>query len=263
VKISGSTAQLTGATGGLGQAIARELHSRGARLILTGRRADALDELARELDARTLIADLSQPSDVDRLHRESGDVDVLIANAALPASGRLETYTPAEIGRAVQVNLLAPIALAHAVMPTMVARGRGHLVFISSLSGKAATAGAPLYNATKHGLRGFASSLRIDLRSSGVGVSTVFPGFIRDAGMYADADVKLPRGVGTRSPEDVARAVVRVIVENRGELDVAPPALRIGTTLAGIAPELAAAAARRMGAQEIAFAYEEAQRRMR
>jgi short-subunit dehydrogenase len=263
VQISGSTALITGATGGIGHAIARELHARGAQLSLTGRRADVLEELATELDARALDADLSEQEDVKRLVEQLGPVDIVIANAALPASGRLETYTPEQIERAIQVNLLAPIALAHALTPAMIARGSGHLVFISSLAGKAATAGAPMYNSTKHALRGFASSLRIDLRSSGVGVSTIFPGFIRDAGMYADANVTLPRGVGTRSPQDVARAVVRAIVKDRGEIDVAPPGLRLGTALSGLAPELAAAAARRMGAEKVALAYEDAQREMR
>jgi short-subunit dehydrogenase len=122
---------------------------------------------------------------------------------------------------------------------------------MSSLSGKAATAGAALYNATKYGLRGFATALRADLRSSGVGVSAVFPGFIRDAGMFADAQVRLPPGVGTRSPEDVARAVVTAIERNRGEIDVAPLPLRAGATLAGLAPELSATLARRLGSETL------------
>jgi len=263
VQISGSTALLTGATGGIGHAIAREMTARGARLVLTGRRAEVLGELATELDARMLEADLSEPQEVERLLAQAGDVDILIANAALPASGRLETYTTREIERALQTNLAAPIAMAHALAPAMVARATGQLVFICSLAGKAATPGAPLYSATKHGIRGFAASLRIDLRGSGVGVSTVFPGFIRDAGMYADANIELPRGVGTRSPQDVARAVVRAIERNRGEIDVAPPALRLGTALAGIAPELAASTSRRLGADEIGSAFGRAQRTAR
>lgn len=263
MQISGSTALLTGATGGIGHAIAEEMSARGARLILTGRRVDVLEELAARLGARALAADLSRPEEVERLLAEAGEVDIVIANAALPASGRLETYTIKEIERALQTNLAAPITMARTLTPAMVARGEGHLVFVSSLAGLAATPGAPLYSATKHGLRGFASSLRIDLRSSGVGVSTVFPGFIRDAGMHADAQVELPRGVGTRSPQDVARAVARAIVDNRGEIVVAPPAMRIGTALAGIAPELASTASRHMGSEEIARAYEQAQRDMR
>jgi short-subunit dehydrogenase len=168
-----------------------------------------------------------------------------------------------EIDRALDVNLRAPIVLTYGLLPAMIRRRRGHLVFMSSLSGKAGTPGAAIYNASKHGLRGFASSLRADLRTSGVGVSAIFPGFIRDAGFYAESGVKLPRGVGTRSPQDVARAVVRAIERNRGEIDVAPASLRAGTLLAGVAPELAASVARRLGSDEIALEFEAAQREQR
>ncbi|HEX9481813.1 MAG TPA: SDR family NAD(P)-dependent oxidoreductase, partial [Solirubrobacteraceae bacterium] len=226
MEISGSTVLLTGATGGIGHAIARELAGRGAKLILTGRRSDVLEPLAAEVEGRALAVDLAERSGVERLASEAGEVDVLVNNAALPASGMLESFTLDQVDRALDVNLGAPIVLAHLLTPAMVARGRGHLVFISSLAGKAATPGTALYNATKFGLRGFASALRADLRTSGVGVSTVFPGFIRDAGMFHEADVKLPPGVGTRAPEDVAKAVAGAIERNRGEVDVAPLPLR-------------------------------------
>lgn len=260
MQISGSTVLLTGATGGIGHAIARALHARGASPILTGRRVDVLDPLARELGARALAVDLSDPAEVDRLARECGDVDVLIANAALPASGTLDSYSVAELDRALDVNLRAPIVLAHALVPAMVARGHGHLVFVSSLAGKATTPGSALYNATKFGLRGFAGALRADLRDSGVGVSTIFPGFIREAGMFADSGVTLPPGVGTRSPEDVAEAVVTATERNRGEVDVAPLPLRLSTALAGLAPELAGSLARRLGSEKITREMEAAQR---
>ena len=227
MQISGSTILLTGATGGLGHAIARTLNQRGGKLILTGRRTDVLEPLAAELGARALAIDLSDPAEVERLAAEAGDVDILVANAALPAAGRLETFTMQEIDRALDVNLRTPIALAHALAPTMVARGRGHLLFMSSLSGKSATPGTSIYNATKFGLRGFASALRADLRPDGVGVSAVFPGFIRDAGMFAEADVKLPSGVGTASPEDVARATVQAI-ERPGAGGKSRPSTRLG-----------------------------------
>ena len=263
MKISGSTVLLTGATGGIGHAIACELHGRGAKLILTGRRTDVLEPLAAELDARALAVDLSDSAEVERLVAEAGEVDILVANAALPAAGRLESFTMAEIDRALDVNLRSPIVLAHALLGAMVARGRGHLLFVSSLQGKAATPGASLYCASKFGMRGFASGLRADLHASGVGVSTVFPGFIRDAGMFADAGVKLPPGVGTRAPEDVARAVVRAIERNRAEIDVAPLALRAGTVFASLAPELAAQGARLLGSDDIAHKVAERQREKR
>jgi short-subunit dehydrogenase len=263
MQISGSTILLTGATGGLGHAIARALGERGAKLILTGRRTDVLEPLAAELDARALAVDLSEAAEIDRLVQEAGEVDILVANAALPAAGRLETFTMPEIDRALDVNLRAPVALAHALAPAMIARGNGHLLFMSSLSGKSATPGTSIYNATKFGLRGFASALRADLRPNGVGVSAVFPGFIRDAGMFAEADVELPSGVGTASPEEVARATVQAIECNRAEIDVAPLPLRAGAIFAGIAPELAARVARRLGSEDIARAMDAGQRTKR
>jgi uncharacterized protein len=251
VQISGSTVLLSGATGGIGHAIARTLAQRGANLIITGRRTDVLETLAGELGARPLAVDMAVPSEVERLASECGEVDILIANAALPASGPLDSFSVEEIDRALDVNLRAPIVLSRALSPAMVTRGRGHLVFISSLAGKAATPNTSLYNATKYGLRGFASALRAELRTSGVGVSAVFPGFIRDAGMFADSGAPLPPGIGTRAPEHVASAVAEAIERNRGEVDVAPLPLRATAAFAGLAPELAATLARRLGSDKI------------
>jgi len=258
--VSGKTVLLTGATGGLGQAIARAFAARGARLVLTGRRTDVLEPLAAELDARTIAVDLSVPEEVDRLIAESDDVDVLIANAALPASGRIERFTVEEIDRALHVNLRAPIVLSRALAPAMADRGGGHIVLMSSLSGKAAMAGGSLYSATKFGLRGFGLALREDWRDRGVGVSIVFPGFIREAGMFHDAGAKLPPGVGTRSPRDVAEATLRAVERNRGEVSVAPLHLIGGTLLSQVAPELAARVARRLGAGKVAGELADGQR---
>jgi short-subunit dehydrogenase len=260
VQIAGSSVLLTGASGGIGHAIARTLRAGGAELTLTGRRTDALEPLAAELGARALTADLSDRVELERLLDDAGHIDILLANAALPASGRLESFSIQEIDRALDVNLRAPIVLARALLPAMLERGRGHLLFVSSLGGKAPTPGASIYNASKAGLRGFASALRADLHGSGVGVSAVFPGFIRDAGMFADAHVQLPPGVGTRTPEDVARAVLAAIERDRGEIDVAPLPMRAGAALAGLTPELAARVSRRLGSDHIARAFEVAQR---
>ncbi len=252
MEISGSTVLLTGATGGIGHAIARALSAKGAQLILTGRRIDVLEPLASELGARSLAVDLSEPADVDRLLSEAGELDILVANAALPGSGLLDSFTVEQIDRALDVNLRAPIAMTRALAPQMVKRGSGHLLYMSSLSGKAATAGSSIYNATKFGLRGFAGAMRAELHGTGVGVSAVFPGFIREAGMFAEAGVKLPKGVGTRSPEDVAKATVQAIERNLGEVDVAPISLRLGSAFAGIAPELSATITRRSGGEKLA-----------
>ena len=251
MEISRATVLLTGASGGLGHAIARHLAARGAELVLTGRQTELLQPLADELSARVIAADLSDRSAVAGLIDEVGDVDILVANAALPASGALLDYSQEQIDRALDVNLRAPIMLAHALAPAMVQRHSGHLVFISSLSGKTGQAGSSLYSATKFGLRGFAQGLRGDLAPAGVGVSTVFPGFIRDAGLFHNSGAELPRGVGTSTPDQVAAAVVRGITKNRGELTVAPVTMRLGATLGSVAPETALRVARLSGGDRV------------
>jgi short-subunit dehydrogenase len=252
MKISGSKVLLTGATGGIGAALARALHAGGAQLVLTGRRVDVLTPLATELDAQAIAADLAQHDDVERLAADAADVDILVANAALPATGHMLELSQAQIDTMLEVNLNAPIALARALAPGMVSRGRGQIVFMSSLSGKAAAPVSSIYSATKFGLRGFAHGARADLRGTGVGVSVIMPGFVRDAGMFADAGIKLPPGVGTSSPEQVTSAVITAIERNRGEVAVAPLPVRIGASVAAVAPELAAAGQRLMGGAKVA-----------
>jgi short-subunit dehydrogenase len=251
MNVTGRTVLLTGATGGIGHAIARRLHAAGATLVLTGRRTEILEPLAAELGATAVACDLADPAAVDALIAAHPDVDVVVNNAALPASGPLLDFTPTEVDRAMQVNLRAPIALAHAYAGRMVPRGSGHLVFISSLSGKSGSPGTSLYSASKFGVRGFAQGLREDLHGTGVGVSTIFPGFISDAGMFAESGAKLPKGVGTASPEQVADAVLRAIEKDKAEIDVAPVGLRLGAAFAQLAPQISANVSRRLGASQI------------
>jgi uncharacterized protein len=263
VRIGGRSVLLTGATGGLGGAIAEAVAAAGGRLILTGRRAEVLEPLAVRVGGRAVACDLGDPAGLDALlaDPDAVEADVLVANAALPASGRIDVLSREEIDAALAVNLRAPILLAQALAARMVARGGGgHLVFVSSLAGKAASSGGSLYSATKFGLRGFALGLREDLRPYGIGVSIVAPGFIRDAGMFHDSGAKLPPGVGTKTPQQVAAAVLRAIERNRAEVDVAPVALRLGTAFAGLAPEVAAMLQRRMGGDGVSDAIAEGQR---
>jgi short-subunit dehydrogenase len=263
MNLGGRTVLLTGATGGLGHAIARALARRGATLVVTGRRADVLEPLAAELRGRALACDLSAPDGPARLVEAAGPVDVLVANAGVPASGVIGSFSVEQIDRALAVNLRAPLVLARLLADGMAARGGGHVVFVNSLSGKAGAAGSSVYAATKFGLRGYAQSIREDLRPQRIGVSSVFPSFIRDAGMFHDSGARLPWYVALKSPEDVAGAVVRAIEHDRSEIDVAPLGLRLGTALAGLAPELVATVQRRLGATEIAARVAEGQRSRR
>jgi len=158
------------------------------------------------------------------------------------------------------VNLRAPIQLTRALLPGMLERGRGHVVLVSSLAGKVGSPRSAVYSATKFGLRGFAAGLREDVEPRGIGVTVVFPGFVSDAGFFAESGVRLPPWVGTRTPEQVAAAVVRGIERGRAEVDVAPLSLRVGTRAAGLAPVTMGRLQRLLGSERIADAFADAQR---
>ncbi len=236
VKIHGSRALVTGASGGLGQAIARKLAARGASVVITGRQKEVLNELAATINARVVVADLSKNDGIARLVEEAGPIDILVANAGIPASGSLIDTTADQVERAIDVNLRSPMQLARVFARQMADRHAGQIVFISSISGKVSMPSTAVYSATKFALRGLAIGLRADIASRGVGVSIVCPGFIREAGMFAKSGVKVPLGTGTRTPQDVAEGVARCIDRDLAEIDVAAPLQRLGGLLALIAP---------------------------
>jgi short-subunit dehydrogenase len=246
-RVRGKTVLLTGATGGIGHAIAREFSAQGAVLILTGRRVDVLQQLASELGATFIAADLTQPQEVARLIDKAGQIDVFVANAGVVALGKLGDFARADIEDALAVNLRTPILMAHQLVPLMQQRASGHIVFIGSIGCRVPAADAAIYDATKFGLRGFALGLRQDLHNTGVGVSIVEPGFIREAGMFVDSGASLPRGFRTSAPRDVARAVIRAVQRNTAETVVAPIEARLGVTLCSMAPGLGARAQRLFG----------------
>jgi short-subunit dehydrogenase len=257
VELEGKTVLLSGATGGIGRAIADELARQGALLVLSSRKEEELGRLAQSLPGsavrhRPLVADLAEPGAAEELVERAGDLDGLVANAALPATGRLEAFSSEEVLRALRVNFEAPILMARAIGPKLAEKGDGHLVFIASLSGKVGSPRASLYNGTKFGLRGFAFGLREDLHPHGVGVSVVSPGFVREAGMFADADMKPPPGLGTTTPQKVGEAVVRAIRRDRNEITVAPRRQRVTAEFGYRHPEFAARVQRRGGADRIA-----------
>jgi short-subunit dehydrogenase len=168
-------------------------------------------------------------------------------------TGELTDYSLDELDHVLDVNLRAPLTLARLLGEHMLARGRGHVVFISSLSGKIANPVSSLYTATKFGLRGFALGLRQDWAPRGVGVSCVNPGPIGDAGMFHEADngAALPAGFRPRLPADVAAAVVKAVRHDRAEVDVADPVMRAGVVFGQLAPQTAAKLNRLAGADQL------------
>jgi short-subunit dehydrogenase len=249
VDVVGKTVLLTGASAGLGPHIARRLARGGARFILSARNEDALRSLAGKLgDARVIAADLSHPGEQERLAAEAGAVDILIANAGIPATGRLATFTIEQIDRALAVNLRAAIVLARMLTPAMVERKAGHVVFMASIAGKVPVEGETLYSATKFGLRGFGLALREELWGTGVGVSVINPTFVSESGMWAVTGLKPNPVAGEVSPAQVADAVWKAITRNKADVDVAPVQLKATLKVQALSPGLFASTARALGA---------------
>ncbi|MBO0709571.1 MAG: SDR family NAD(P)-dependent oxidoreductase [Candidatus Dormibacteraeota bacterium] len=232
----GARLLLTGATSGLGPVLARALHTAGYRLVLSGRRAEALAPLGRELvGSETVVADLAQPADVQRLAGEAGEVDVLVANAGVGSRGSLLEMDVGAIDETLEVNLRAPLVLTRLLVEGMVERRRGQIVLMASMAGQAPGPGQIVYGPTKAALRAFGFALRNELRGTGVGVSLVSPYFVSEAGMFARRGV---HAQGEVTPRQVTDAVLRAIHRNPAEITVAPLALRLGRRIPGAFPEV-------------------------
>lgn len=192
MRISGSTALVTGAAGGIGRAVVRRFLAGGARVVLWDRDVPALEDAAGELKAlgpvRYAALDVTDPAAVSdeaaRLAREGWAVDLLDANAGVAYPGELLEMDEGRLRSTVRVNLEAMVWCVRAFVPPMVKRGRGHVVFMASASSFLGVPGLAVYAATKHAVIGLAESLRLELRRKGVlgvGMTIVCPGFVRTA----------------------------------------------------------------------------------
>jgi short-subunit dehydrogenase len=246
-RIHGMHAVLTGGSRGLGPTIARALLREGARVTLTARTADALDAVAKNLSAdsarvHTVAADVGDGDDRRKLLEEAeaalGPVDILINNAGIELIAAYASLPPERIRALVRTNLDAPLMLSRMVLPRMIERGHGHVVMMSSLGGKKGSPYSATYAATKAGLIAWAGGVRAELRGTGVGVSVVSPGFVSEAGMFAVRSQRAPRLLGTSTPEAVARAVVRAIAKDVGEIIVNPGPVRLMLALDALSPRL-------------------------
>jgi short-subunit dehydrogenase len=243
-------ALVTGASRGIGAATVRELAGRGYALALAARSTADLQTLAAELSAAGCPAlpiptDLRRPEEIQRLARLAldhfGCVDVLVNNAGIGGSSRrLARLADEDVETALATNLYAPIALTRALLPGMLERRRGAIIFIASIAAHIGLPASSLYCTTKFGLRGFALALRRELLRSGVGVTIVSPGFI-DTDMTAWL-----RGFPKAPPERVARVIADAIDQPRREV-IVPGYYRLALWLERALPWLADAALARRG----------------
>lgn len=182
--LTGKTALVTGATGGLGSAIARALHRQGASVVLSGTRAEVLEALAGELGDRAFIApcNLSDAAAVDALVGEAeklaGELHVLVANAGITRDGLLARMKDEDWEAVIKVNLESYFRLSRAAMRGMMKRRYGRIIGVTSVVGVTGNPGQANYAASKAGMIGFSKSLAQEVASRGITVNCIAPGFI-------------------------------------------------------------------------------------
>jgi short-subunit dehydrogenase len=266
MQIRGAVTIVTGVSRGIGRTIAADLAKRGARLAVAARSEGPLKEVADSIGALAVPADVSSEEDRRRLvqtvESELGPLDVLVNNAGIESIRAFAELPEQDIRDIVEINLLAPMLLARAVLPGMVDRRRGQVVNIASVAGKTMTPFNSVYSASKHALVGWTHSVRFELQGSGVGMSVVCPGFVADEGLFARwGDEKRGRRSGAfTTPEKVSSAVVRAIERNVAEQVVSGPIGKIADVAFAISPGLTAAVGKRSPAIEM-FREEQAKRK--
>lgn len=247
-ELRGQNALLTGASRGIGPVIAHALAREGVNLALTARSADELGSVAADLAAlgirvAVVPADLANQASLQALARraehELGQVDILVNNAGLRQTVEFARLDPAGIDLVMQTNVLAPMHLARLLLPAMLDRRSGHIVNIASVAGKVGVPFEAAYSASKAAMIEWSAALRVELHGTGVGVSCISPGYVRDPDATpAAARRRAPRLIGAVPPERVARATVRAIQRDRGDVLVMPLPVRPLLALAELAPGL-------------------------
>ena len=248
--IAGSTALVTGASSGIGRAVAAALARDGARVVGLGRDFAALESLAETSGASVLPVDLASPNALARFVEASlpglPPVDILVNCAGAGRYGPLLEHRPEEIDRLLALNVRAPIALTQAVLPGMRQRGRGRVVNVASIAGRLGVPNETVYSATKGALAVFSRALDAELAGTGVGVTLVIPGVVQTPFFErrgAPYDRNRPRPM---PPERVAQAIVRAIARDQAEV-VIPGWLRIPIWIQATMPGLYARLERRFG----------------
>ena len=233
---------LTGASGGLGQELARQLAAQGAALLLTGRDASRLAGIvpAGASEVECVSADLDEAADLAGLvaAARSFRVNVLINNAGVGCFGLLEEQSWPDIGQVLKTNLESPLRLTHALLPWLTAQPQAAIVTVGSTFGSLPFPGFAAYSAAKAGLRGFSQALRRELADTPVAVIHVAPRAI-DTPLNSPAVNALNRELGNRAdhPADVARQIVAALAQSQRERHFGFPE-RLFAWLNGLAPRL-------------------------
>jgi short-subunit dehydrogenase len=243
----GKVVLLTGGSRGLGPIIAESLARQGAKIVLVARSKRELSLVATRLaglGTTTLIqsVDLTQESQraklVATVLKKMGTIDILVNNAGLESEGLYHKLPWQDIRQNIEVNLVAPMALTHLVLPEMLKKKAGHIVNIASVAAKCGAPYAATYSGTKAGLAEWTRALRLELAGSGIVFSTIFPGYVTEVGMFAKFGINSPWIIGSCTPTQVAAAVIHAIIKRRAEMIVNSRPLRYVFTLNELSPVL-------------------------
>jgi ribitol 2-dehydrogenase len=217
VHLKGKVALVTGASSGIGRAMAKALAAEGAKVVLVGRSAERLDKVASDIggDTLTVAADLTKPAEVDRTVAEAiekfGRIDILLPNAGLYIPGDVAEGNPDAWDELLSINVNSVFRLVRAVLPAMIERKGGHIIVTSSIAGHQALHWEPVYSASKHAIQSFVHGLRRQVAAHNIRVGEVAPGVVlNELWGYTDPkaiDAKVESREGIRS-EDVAEAVI-------------------------------------------------------
>jgi ribitol 2-dehydrogenase len=218
--LNGKVALVTGASSGIGRAMAKALAAEGAKVVLVGRSAERLGKVASEIggDTLTIAADLTKPAEVDRTVAEAigkfGRIDVLLPNAGLYIPGDVAEGNPDAWDELLSINVNSVFRLVRAVLPAMIERKGGHIIVTSSIAGHQALHWEPVYSASKHAIQSFVHGLRRQVAAHNIRVGEVAPGVVlNELWGYTDPkaiDAKVESREGIRS-EDVADAVIYML----------------------------------------------------
>jgi short-subunit dehydrogenase len=245
--LTGKRILLTGGSRGIGPILAEYLVNRGASIALAARSVTGLQEVASNLNKSgcrvlTLSVDLRDQVQRERLISDVlkvfGTIDVLINNAGLETEGAYTDLSWEKIRENIEVNLIAPMSLTRLILPDMMRNKSGNIINISSIAAKSGAPYASVYSGTKAGLAEWSRALRLETEGTGVHFSTIFPGYVREVGMFARFGVRSPWIVGSCCPREVAKAVIRAIEKGTAETIVNSQPLRYSFMLNEMSPSL-------------------------
>ncbi len=247
MELTGKVVLLTGGSRGIGPILAEAFAKRGAIVALAARSEAGLEKEATHLKESGLKVqifptDLRESSQREKLIvsvlEKLSTIDILVNNAGLETEGGYLELPWQCIHENIEVNLIAPMALTYLVLPEMLKKKKGHIVNIASIAAKSGTPYAATYSGTKAGLAEWTRALRLELSGKGIKFSTIFPGYVREVGMFAKFGVKSPWIVGSCSPAQVAKAVTHAVEKGRSETIVNSRPLRYAFTLNELSPSL-------------------------